>query len=94
MIFTFGRTVHASSPTPRSCTLPTSSAVPPLIGRLAATTSSGEAIGLPCASRAMPATCGITTTLSRSSTDITSEAEAPRITIAVSALPVLRSVSP
>ena len=93
MIFTCGRTAQACSLTPRSCTLPSSSAVPPRTGRLAATTISSETIASPLALRAMPGACAICTTLSRSSTDITSDAEAPRMTIAVSVPPVFFSVS-
>ncbi len=88
-----GRTAQAAASTPRSCTLPSSSGAPFLIGRLAATTSSGEASGRPCASRAMPGAWLMTVMLAWSSVDITSAADAPRMTIALSSLPVLRSVS-
>jgi hypothetical protein len=66
----------------------------PLTGRLAATTVSAEMMGCPLASRAMPGACSICTSSSRLSEEETSLAEAPRITMAVSRLPELRSVWP
>jgi len=59
---------------------------------LAATTSSLEASGSPFASRATPGAWVTCSVLSRSSTDVTSADEPPRITIAVSGRPVARSV--
>ncbi len=47
---------------------------------------------LPCLSRAMPGACSMTRILSRDNTELTSLAEPPRNTIAVSSLPVLRRV--
>src|SRR5574337_836350 len=86
MIFTFGRTAHASAPTPRSETL----ASWPLLffGSDAITTSSGDAIGWPCASRATPGCCWTSSALLWSSTEFDSLSDPARVTSTVSSLPV------
>src|SRR5690348_15917213 len=91
-ILTFCQTVHASSPTPRIATL--ASVVGSLFfGTFATTTSSADAIGLPCASLAMPGACSITSISSRVSTELLSAPEPPRNTMAVSLLPVCCKVA-
>src|SRR6201991_3604459 len=91
-IFTWSRSFQTSSLTPRIGTLE-SLFGSPLRGRLATTTSSPEAMGLPCASFFTPGACMTTLALSRSRMELSSACEPPRSTMAVWSLPVARKVS-
>ena len=88
---TSGRRSHTRGPTPRSSTL--ASVLVDFFGRLATTTTSGEAMGLPSALRSTPWPCSMTLTSSRVRPLFSSAVAPARMTMAWSMRPVLASVA-